>query len=103
MTAPAGDFFANRQPVILPYPATPNIFYVTGSNLGATKETGEPWHGGQTYYSHGGQSVWWTWTAPANGRASVAALPQRYVFSSLVGVYTGTAVNSLTRIGNAYS
>ena len=33
---------------------------VTGSNTNATKEVGEPNHARNA----GGQSVWWTWTAP---------------------------------------
>ena len=35
--------------------------------------------------------------------ASVAVTPTRYTFSSMVGVYTGTAVNALTRATNCYS
>ena len=34
-----------------------------GSNQNATKEDGEPAHAGDD----GGHSVWWQWTAPANG------------------------------------
>src|SRR5262245_59248541 len=33
---------------------------VIGSNVGATKEPGEPNHAGDS----GGHSVWWMWTAP---------------------------------------
>jgi hypothetical protein len=36
---------------------------VTNSNAGATKETGEPNHGGEI----GGSSIWYEWVAPANG------------------------------------
>jgi hypothetical protein len=101
---PENDLFANRTRIentsfLMQY----GYIRQYGWTVSATKETGEPWHGGADYYWHGGQSAWWTWTAPANGRATIGALPQRYVFSSLVGVYTGNAVNSLTRIGNAYS
>jgi len=35
----------------------------TGSNIAATEETNEPDHAGST----GGNSVWWTWTAPETG------------------------------------
>ena len=101
---PANDQFANRTVIentefLMKY----GYVYQYGWNVCTTKETGEPWHGGASYYNHGGRSAWWTWTAPGNGRATFGVLPQRYVFSSLVGVYTGTAVNSLTRIANAYS
>jgi hypothetical protein len=59
VTAPPNDQFADRTAVAFPYPASPHIFYVAGSNLGATREAGETWQGSA--------SVWWTWTAPASG------------------------------------
>ncbi|MCX6879930.1 MAG: hypothetical protein NTW21_39925 [Verrucomicrobia bacterium] len=101
---PANDHFANRTRIenssfLMQY----GYVRQSGWTVCATKETGEPWHGGINYSNHGGQSAWWTWTAPASGMATVGVLPLRYVFSSLVGVYTGTAVNNLSRIGNAYS
>src|SRR5262245_18037745 len=37
---------------------------VATNNLGATKQAGEPNHGGNP----GGASVWFKWTAPQNGR-----------------------------------
>ena len=100
---PANDAFANRTvltntPSFLQYGATS----VNAYNVSATKETGEPWHGGATY-AVGGKSVWWTWTAPGSGWATVTASPVRYTFDSLVGVYTGNAVASLARITNAYT
>src|SRR6185295_13092698 len=36
---------------------------VLGSNVGATKEPGEPNHAG----AFGGASIWYSWTAPADG------------------------------------
>jgi len=36
---------------------------LTGSNIKATKEPGEPDHAGNS----GGKSVWWYWQAPARG------------------------------------
>ncbi|MCX6923289.1 MAG: Ig-like domain-containing protein, partial [Verrucomicrobia bacterium] len=100
---PANDAFANRAvltntPSFLQSGATS----VNAYNVSATKETGEPWHGGATY-AVGGKSVWWTWTAPASGWATVTVSPVHYTFDSLVGVYTGNAVASLTRITNAYT
>jgi hypothetical protein len=41
-----------------------SLVEVTGSNLEATKEPGEPDHAGKI----GGRSVWWTWQAPAPPR-----------------------------------
>jgi hypothetical protein len=101
---PPNDNFLNRITIT----NTAALFqfgyiYVNGYNVSATKETGEPWHGGPAYYNHGGNSAWWSWTAPASGQISVTVSPILYVFSSLAGLYTGTAVNSLTTITNTYS
>ena len=100
---PANDNFTNS----FTFTNTPFFFQygymnVSAYNCQASKETGEPWHGGSTFY-YGGKSVWWTWTAPYSGRASVSVTPLRYVFSAMVGVYGGTAVNNLTRITNCYT
>src|SRR6266545_597332 len=55
-------------------PANDNFAYgivtsgpTTGSNVGATKEAGEPFHAG----NGGGKSVWWFWTAPSSGAVTV--------------------------------
>jgi len=100
---PANDNFTNR----ITFTNTPFFFQygymnVSAYNCSATKETGEPSHGGPSW-PYGGKSVWWAWTAPASGRVSVGPSPIRYGFSSMVGVYTGSVVSSLTRITNAYS
>lgn len=98
---PANDHFVNR----ITFTNTPLLFQygymtVNSYNSGATKEAGEPWH---AYANFGGKSVWWTWTAPYSGRITVAVRPIRYVFTSIAGLYTGAAVNSLTRLTNCYS
>jgi subtilisin family serine protease len=62
------------------------------SNVGANKETGEPNHAGNT----GGKSVWWTWRAPSSGRVSITTAGS--LFDTLLAVYTGTSVGSLTQI-----
>ena len=100
---PPNDNFANRITItntdfLFQY----GYLYMNGYNVSATKETGEPLHGGPSF-PYGGKSVWWTWTAPGSGTASVGVNPIRYTFSSMVGVYTGTAVNALTRTTNCYS
>ena len=58
--------------------------------MNATKETGEPNHGGNV----GGKSVWWKWTAPASGEVTLSTSGS--AFSTLIGVYTGTSVSALT-------
>lgn len=67
---------------------------VTGSNVGATKETGEPSHAGNA----GGASVWWAWTAPASGTVTIDTVGSS--FDTTLGVYTGTAVNALTAVAS---
>ncbi len=62
----------------------------TGSNVGATKETGEPSHAGNS----GGASVWWKWTATSNGQITIDTFGSS--FDTLLAVYTGNSVGSLT-------
>jgi hypothetical protein len=54
---PGNDHFANAQRI------TSASGTISGSNVGATKETGEPNHSGDPR----GRSVWYRWTAPSNG------------------------------------
>jgi subtilisin family serine protease len=58
----------------------------------ATKEFNEPNHGGNV----GGKSVWWKFVAPANGLLSLSTTNS--AFDTLLGVYTGNLVGSLTHI-----
>ena len=53
-----------------------------GTNVGATKETGEPSHGGNT----GGASVWWSFTAPNTEMVSVSA--SGFIFGSRCGFFS---------------
>jgi hypothetical protein len=66
---------------------------VEGFNLGATREPGEP----MIEDNEGGRSVWWRWVAPRTESVSVFTFGSD--FDTLLGVYTGTAVNALTLIG----
>ena len=85
---PANDSFANRTLI------SGLAFSVSGANNNATKEFSEPNHGGNA----GGKSVWWTWTAPFSGRATVSTAGSN--FDTLLAVYTGSAVNGLTTINS---
>src|SRR5205807_2045387 len=58
---PPNDNFVNRISI------SAAAKTVTGLNVGATREAGEPNHAGNA----GGASVWWTWTAPSNGTYTV--------------------------------
>ena len=66
----------------------------TGSNVGASQESGEPNPTGNA----AGQSVWWSWTAPCNGLLSIDATASS--FYPLVEVYTGSSLLSLTTAAN---
>jgi parallel beta-helix repeat protein len=85
--APAGDNFASR----ISLSGTNGV--LTSTNRSATVEPGEPKHAGK----EGGKSVWYTWRASANGIATFRTTGSS--FDTLLGVYTGTAVNSLTAVG----
>jgi hypothetical protein len=95
--------------VLTPPPPPPNdmfsnAFTLTGSSAtgtsyirSATVEPGEPNHAGQS----NGRSVWWKWTAPFNGRVRLKASGSD--FPAALGVYRGTAVNSLTLVTNGFN
>jgi len=68
------------------------ITYTGLANTGATKEPGEPNHAGNA----GGKSLWWTWTAPASGTATVTTASSN--FRNALAAYTGSAVSNLTII-----
>ena len=65
-----------------------------GSNVGASKEIGEPGHAG----NRGGHSVWWTWTAPASGTFIFDTRGSD--FDTLLAVYTGSSVSRLSRVAS---
>jgi hypothetical protein len=67
-------------------------FVTAQQNLDATKEPREPNHAGNP----GGHSLWYRWTAPATGPATADTCDGD--FDTVIGVYTGDAVGSLTEI-----
>jgi hypothetical protein len=82
---PRNDDFANRITLLGSSVST------TGHNTLATLESGED-HGS----GNGGASVWWSWTAPTSGRTTINTLGS--AFDTVLAVYTGSALDSLTRI-----
>ena len=76
------DDFANRITI------TGSSATVIGTNVGATKQAGEPNHAGNT----GGKSVWYTWTAPTTGTATIDTLGSS--FDTLLAIYTGSSVDA---------
>jgi uncharacterized repeat protein (TIGR01451 family) len=85
---PTNNHFASASAL----PNSNNSGSMSSSSILATKETGEPDHTGNT----GGQSVWWKWTAPANGQLSIDTHDSNY--DTLLAVYSGNAVNGLSYI-----
>ena len=85
---PPNDAFANRIVI------TGTSDTVTGSNVWATKEPGEPDHAGDA----GGKSVWWRWTAPLDGTVTVDTIGSS--FDTLLAVYTGDEIWDLTLVAS---
>jgi hypothetical protein len=85
--APPNDNFANATAILAGQT-------LAGSNVNATKETGEPDHAGNI----GGKSVWWSFTAPTSAPVTVSTANS--AFDTLLAVYTGSAVNALTLIAS---
>ncbi|PYT00096.1 MAG: hypothetical protein DMF63_09000 [Acidobacteria bacterium] len=83
---PANDNFGNAQ-VLSGIRIT-----VAGNNVEATKETGEPQHA----QNPGGKSVWFKWTAPMSRVMSISTSRTSSNLNTLLGVYIGSAVNSLS-------
>ncbi len=92
VAAPGNDFFANRTPL------SGLSVTVEGTTLYATVEPGEPNITGLLNYVNGvlenvSPSVWYAWTAPADGFVRIST-PQAYL-----GVFSGNMVSNLTTIG----
>jgi len=85
----ANDYFARA--LLIPNGVTAADFYT----LHASKEFGEPNHAGNP----GGNSVWFEWTAPANGTFTFAS--HAASFDVLLGIYTGSSVSTLTTVAGA--
>ncbi|QNH58658.1 MAG: hypothetical protein H2674_04870 [Limnospira indica BM01] len=67
---------------------------VTSSNIGATKQPGEPNHAGNS----GGSSLWWNWTAPGSG--NVAINTGGSDFDTTLAAYTGSSISNLTEVAS---
>lgn len=85
---PANDNFANA---ILLSGALPTV--ATGANYNATWEAGEPNHGD----GDGQKSIWYRWVAPSTGSYQFSTAGS--AIDTTMGVYTGSAVNALTTLG----
>ena len=65
-----------------------------GSNVGATREVGEPRHAGKT----GAKSVWFSWRAPASGIATISTAGSD--FDTVLAVYTGSSLAELAVVAS---
>ncbi len=83
---PANNDFEKRTPL------TGVEFTISSSSLHASKQPAEPFHADV----QGGKSVWYTWTAPASGQVFLVA--RSAVFDTLLAVYGGNSLGSLTHI-----
>lgn len=93
---PANDDFQNAAELVgqvLGQPGEEQVYRASASGYtwGATKQAGEPDHGGDS----GGASVWYTWTPPVSGTARITACCG---WPPLLGVYSGSAVDALTPV-----
>lgn len=72
--------------------------FVVTHNVGATKEPGEPNHATNA----GSASIWFRWTAPANGPTRFYTLNSitdaSTPLDTLLGIYTGERADALTQI-----
>lgn len=88
--APANDMFSNAVAL------TGSSVIGAGTIRSATLESGETDELG--YFA--GRSVWWTWTAPFTGDATIDL--SGCDFQAAAGVFTGTNVSNLTVVTNNY-
>lgn len=87
---PVNNDFANAQIIS----TTTCSGSVAGTNVRATRESGEPSHSPDS--TPGAPSVWYQWTAPASGNVTITTDGSDY--DTLLAVYTGNSVGGLTLI-----
>ncbi len=85
---PVNDAFGSSVPV------NDNPDGLNGSSTNATKESGEPNHAGNA----GGKSVWYSFTPPNDGTLALDTATSS--FDTLLAVYTGNAVGSVTTVAS---
>lgn len=72
---------------------TSAVASAVGSNVGATREFGEP----ANTFDSAGQSVWYSWVAPPHaGQVTVSTAGS--AFDTTLGIYTGSSVSGLTQV-----
>jgi hypothetical protein len=87
---PSNDDFASAQTI------TGSTAAVPGTTASATRETFEPDHDPGSPFVVGEHSVWYVWTVPGTGQATLDACTSD--FDLILAVYTGNEVRSLSRV-----
>jgi hypothetical protein len=87
---PVNDSFATATAITL----ITGTAQLTGSNVAAHREPGEPRHAGAI----DGHSVWWKWTPATSGTLVLDTLGSN--FDTVLAVYVGSQVSSLTTLGS---
>lgn len=87
-TAPDNDGFSSAR-VLVGCSSS-----VTGTNLNATMESSEPNHSPDN--NGGTHSVWYRWQSPGSGNVTMTTAGSAY--DTVLAIYAGTNVNSLTLI-----
>lgn len=86
---PANDNLANAVVI------TGDQASITGSNVDATRLSGEPNHAGRP----GNSSVWYRWTPPTTGWTTIDTCGSG--ISNVLAVYTGPNVTALTHVASS--
>ena len=87
------DAFSGALPIVCAGGCpTGTAVRVTSSTRSATRETGEPTHGGYGAAA----SIWYSFTIDRPGTVVIDTLGSN--FDTLLGVYTGSSVNALTTV-----
>ena len=93
MAALANDAFSGAAPIVCESECLAGaLVRATSSTRSATREPGEPSHGGYG----GSASIWYSFSLARAG--TVVIDTQGSDFDTLLGVYTGSAVNALTTV-----
>jgi hypothetical protein len=82
-----------------------NQALLIGNSLFATLESGEPIHicvrKMIAYDARNANTIWWGWTAPANGRVTIDALDSEQAIMT-GAAYSGTSIYELTKVAQDY-
>ncbi len=93
---PPNDDFANAQAI------NGSTASVNGKTAAATRESGEPDHytsdPADASWWVGDHSVWYSWKAPASGSTTIDTCQAN--IDSILAVYTGSQLSSLTRVAD---